>query len=154
MKISVDLRRGVIVPFKNNCQWGSAAFESLHGRFPRNPSLAASFFFRLRIFHLFLINNLNLTMPFEMREGSVFKSIGDSLARNGLLSNTCDHLWDVNKRTCQEEQQKISPLNSLSLPFKWNLLSGNFLWHFIYYALGSVSNFWVCGWNPSVSLTV
>ena len=154
MKISVDLRRGVIVPFKNNCQWGSAAFESLHGRFPRNPSLAASFFFRLRIFHLFLINNLHLTMSFEVREGSVFKSIGDSFPRNGLLPNTCDHLWDVNKRTCQEEQQKISPLNSLSLPFKWNLLSGNFLWHFIYYALGSVSNFWICGLNLSVSLTV
>ena len=54
-------------------------------------------------------------MSFEVREGSVFKSIGDSFARNGLLSNTCDHLWDVNKRTCQEGQQTVSPLNSLSL---------------------------------------
>ena len=153
MKISVDLRRGVIVPFNNNCQWGSAAFEPLHGRFTGKPKSSRKFFFFGFGFSI-CFNNLHLTVSFEVREGSVFKSIGDSFPRNGLLSNTCDHLWDVNKRTCQEEQQKISPLNSLSLPFKWNLLSGNFLWHFIYYALGSVSNFWVCGWNPSVSLTV
>lgn len=118
MKISVEIKRGVIVPFKNNRQCGSAAFEPLHGRFFCNPSLASSccccccfFGFGFSI----CFNNLHLTVSFEVREGSVFKSIRDSFSRNGLLPNTCDHLRDVNKRTCQEGQQTISSLTSLSL---------------------------------------
>ena len=49
-----------------------------------------------------------LTVSFKVRQRSVFKSIWNSLARNGLLSNTSDHLRDVDKRTCNRTKEKVN----------------------------------------------
>ena len=42
-----------------------------------------------------------LTVAMEVRQGSVFKPIGNSLARYGLLTDASDHLRDVDEGTCQ-----------------------------------------------------
>ena len=152
MKISVDLRRGVIVPFNNNCQWGSAAFEPLHGRFTGKPKSSRKFFFSASDFPSVLIT---YTLQCRLKWGRALSSnpLGILLPEMACCPThaiICEML--INEPVEKKKKQSSRYIPWVCMPFKWKLPNGNLLWFYIYHALRSVSNFWVCGWNPSVNL--